>query len=68
MFFSFTKDNGTGRGTLSLDIVNFREVILMTELLSREVCLGDSRYLRFPCLYNLVPRAFPLKNGWDGKR
>ena len=51
MFFSFTKNNGTGRDTLSLDIVNFREVILMTELLSREVRLGDSPYLRFPCLY-----------------
>ena len=45
MFFSFTKNNGTGRDTLSL------EVILMTELLSREVRLGNSPYLRFPFLY-----------------
>ena len=51
MFFTFTKNNGTGRDTLSLDIVNFREVILMTKLLSREVRLGYSPYLRFPCLY-----------------
>ena len=27
MFFSFTKNNGTDRDTLSLDIVNFREGI-----------------------------------------
>ena len=51
MFFTFTKNNGTGRNTLSLGIVNFREVILMTKLLSREVRLGYSPYLRFPCLY-----------------
>ena len=51
MFFTFTKNNGTDRDTLSLGIVNFREVILMTKLLSREVRLGYSPYLRFPCLY-----------------
>ena len=39
------------------------------------VCSPDGRYLAYIAtvyncilyLYNLVPRAFPLKNGWGGK-
>ena len=55
MFFSFTKNNGTDRDTLSLDIVNFREgIFFMTEVLyhpARDVRLLNSLYLRLPCLY-----------------
>ena len=29
---------------------------------------GNKKLLKIPSLDNLVPRAFPLKNGWGGKR
>ena len=47
MFFSFIKNNGTDRNTLTLDIVNFRQVIFNDErfvTVSREVRFLNSVY------------------------
>ena len=53
MFFSFIKNNGTDRNTLTSDIVNFRQVIFNDGrfvTVSREVRLLNSLYLWLPCL------------------
>ena len=64
MFFSFTKNNGTDRDKLSLDIVNFREgIFFMTEVLYH-----PARDVRLLIVFIYGFRAFTVECSGGSRR